>query len=120
MVPIGSVANFKDQTTPYRQPRYNLFPAADVLGSAAAGVASGTAMARMEEIAKEVLPAGFAARMDGAVPPAGTAGDSDDCDLRGVSFLRLSRVGRAIRELEAAACDRSDRADVSPGFGHRA
>ena len=61
MVPIGSVASFKDQTAPYRQPRYNLFPAADVLGSAAAGVASGTAMARMEALAKEVLPAGFAA-----------------------------------------------------------
>jgi len=61
MVPIGSVASFKDQTAPYRQPRYNLFPAADVLGSAAAGIASGTAMARMEALAQEVLPAGFAA-----------------------------------------------------------
>ncbi|OKO75595.1 efflux RND transporter permease subunit [Bradyrhizobium sp. NAS96.2] len=60
MVPIGSVANFQDQTAPYRQPRYNLYPAADVLGTAAAGVASGTAAARMEALAKEVLPAGFA------------------------------------------------------------
>ena len=59
MVPIGTVANFKYQTTPYRQPRYNLYPAADVLGSAAAGVSSGTAMNRMEEIAKEALPPGF-------------------------------------------------------------
>src|ERR1700730_5627566 len=53
MVPIGTVANFRYQTTPYRQPRYNLYPAADVLGSAAAGVSSGTAMKRMEEIAKQ-------------------------------------------------------------------
>ena len=59
MVPIGTVANFKYQTTPYRQPRYNLYPAADVLGSSAPGVASGTAMNRMEEIAKEALPPGF-------------------------------------------------------------
>ncbi|TFW27179.1 efflux RND transporter permease subunit [Duganella callida] len=59
MVPIGSVATFKYQTTPYRQPRYNLYAAADVLGSAAPDVASGTAMKRMEEIAKEVLPPGF-------------------------------------------------------------
>jgi multidrug efflux pump subunit AcrB len=34
-------------------------PAADVLGSAAPGVASGTAMARMEQLAKQVLPPGF-------------------------------------------------------------
>jgi multidrug efflux pump subunit AcrB len=60
MVPIGSVATFKDKTIPYRQPRYNLYPAAEVLGAAASGVASGTAMARMEVLAKEVLPAGFA------------------------------------------------------------
>jgi hydrophobe/amphiphile efflux-1 (HAE1) family protein len=59
MVPIGTVANFKYQTTPYRQPRYNLYPAADVLGSAAPGVSSGTAMHRMEEIARQALPQGF-------------------------------------------------------------
>jgi multidrug efflux pump len=59
MVPIGTVANFKYQTTPYRQPRYNLYPAADVLGTAAIGVSSGSAMNRMEEIAKDALPSGF-------------------------------------------------------------
>jgi hydrophobe/amphiphile efflux-1 (HAE1) family protein len=59
MVPIGTVANFKYQTTPYRQPRYNLYPAADVLGAAAPGVSSGTAMNRMEEIARQALPPGF-------------------------------------------------------------
>src|SRR5580692_1361086 len=59
MVPIGSVASFHDETAPYRIPRYNLYPAADVLGSAAPGVASGTAMARMEVLAKQVLSAGF-------------------------------------------------------------
>jgi hydrophobe/amphiphile efflux-1 (HAE1) family protein len=59
MVPIGTVANFKYQTTPYRQPRYNLYPASDVLGSAAPGVSSGTAMNRMEQIARQALPEGF-------------------------------------------------------------
>jgi hydrophobe/amphiphile efflux-1 (HAE1) family protein len=59
MVPIGTVANFKYETTPYRQPRYNLYPAADLLGSAAPSVSSGTAMHRMEEIAKQALPQGF-------------------------------------------------------------
>src|SRR3984885_3380617 len=59
MVPIGSVATFSDETAPYRVPRYNLYPAADVLGGAAPGVSSGTAIARMEALTKQVLPAGF-------------------------------------------------------------
>ena len=59
MVPIGTVASFKYQTTPYRQPRYNLYPASDVLGAAGPGVSSGTAMNRMEEIARQALPPGF-------------------------------------------------------------
>src|SRR4029077_13539392 len=43
---------------PYRMPRYNQFPAAEVQGSAAAGVSSGTALAAMEELAARRLPRG--------------------------------------------------------------
>jgi len=60
MVPIGTVADFRSETSPYRVPRYNLYPAAEVMGAAAPGVASGTAMKRLTEIAKEVLPQGIA------------------------------------------------------------
>jgi hydrophobe/amphiphile efflux-1 (HAE1) family protein len=59
MVPIGTVATLNNQTRPYRVPRYNLFPAAEILGGAAPGVASGTAMERMEVLAKRVLPPGI-------------------------------------------------------------
>jgi len=59
MVPIGSVATFKDQTAPYRVPRYNLYPAAEVMGAAGPGVSSGTALKRMEELAAQVLPSGI-------------------------------------------------------------
>jgi len=58
MVPIGTVAQLKDATIPYRVPRYNLYPAAEVQGVAAPGVATGTALHRMEELAATVLPAG--------------------------------------------------------------
>jgi hydrophobe/amphiphile efflux-1 (HAE1) family protein len=58
MVPIGTVAQLKDDTIPYRVPRYNLFPAAEVQGVGAPGVASGTALHRMEELAHQVLPKG--------------------------------------------------------------
>jgi len=60
MVPIGTVAQLKDDTIPYRVPRYNLFPAAEVQGVAAPGVASGTALHRMEELAHQVLRKGIA------------------------------------------------------------
>ncbi|PXW24705.1 efflux RND transporter permease subunit [Paraburkholderia caballeronis] len=60
MVPVGTVAQFRSVTAPYRVPRYNLFPAAEVLGAAAPGVASGTALKRMEELAQQVLPKGVA------------------------------------------------------------
>jgi len=59
MVPIGTVAQLKSKTIPYRVPRYNLFPAAEVQGVAAPGVATGTALHRMEELAHQVLPKGI-------------------------------------------------------------
>ncbi len=58
MVPIGSVARLREVTVPYRVPHYNLYPAAEVIGAAAPGVASGTALARMEQLAHQVLPRG--------------------------------------------------------------
>ena len=59
MVPIGTVAQLRDTTIPYRVPRYNLYPAAEVQGVAAPGVATGTALHRMEELAAQVLPPGI-------------------------------------------------------------
>jgi hydrophobe/amphiphile efflux-1 (HAE1) family protein len=59
MVPIGTVARLRDTTIPYRVPRYNLYPAAEVQGVAAPGIASGTALRRMEELAHQVLPKGI-------------------------------------------------------------
>jgi hydrophobe/amphiphile efflux-1 (HAE1) family protein len=59
MVPVGTVAQLKSENAPYRVPRYDLFPAAEVMGVAAPGVATGTALHRMEELAHQVLPPGI-------------------------------------------------------------
>jgi hydrophobe/amphiphile efflux-1 (HAE1) family protein len=59
MVPIGTVAQMESHTIPYRVPRYNLYPAAEVQGVAAPGIATGTALRRMEELAQQVLPQGI-------------------------------------------------------------
>ncbi len=59
MVPIGSVATFRDTTGPFRVPRYNLYPAAEVQLSLARGFSTGQAIAAIEKIANDHLPQGF-------------------------------------------------------------
>jgi HAE1 family hydrophobic/amphiphilic exporter-1 len=59
MVPIGSVAEFKDITGPYRVPRYNLYPAAELQGSTLPGYSTGYAIEQLERLAAERLLDGF-------------------------------------------------------------
>ena len=50
MVPLGAVANFHEITGPYRVPRYNLFPAAEIQGATLPGFSTGQAIAAMEKL----------------------------------------------------------------------
>jgi HAE1 family hydrophobic/amphiphilic exporter-1 len=59
MVPLGSVATFQETSGPYRVPRYNLFPAAEVQGAALPGISTGQAIAAMEAVVRDTLPEGF-------------------------------------------------------------
>jgi HAE1 family hydrophobic/amphiphilic exporter-1 len=59
MVPLGAVATFRNITGPYRVPRYNLFPAAEVQGATTPGFSTGQAIASMENILAKNLPSGF-------------------------------------------------------------
>ncbi|MFG1417878.1 multidrug efflux RND transporter permease subunit [Xanthobacter sp. V0B-10] len=59
-VPLGSFTTVKDISGPYRVPRYNLYPAAELDGSPAPGYSQGQAMKIMEGLAQKVLPQGFA------------------------------------------------------------
>ena len=58
MVPLGSLVTFKEIAGPERVPRYNLFPSAEINGSARPGISSGQALAIMRELAREKLPQG--------------------------------------------------------------
>ncbi|TWB58586.1 efflux RND transporter permease subunit [Nitrospirillum viridazoti] len=60
LVPLGSVATFRDVTGPYRVPRYNLYPAAELQGSPAPGYSTGQAIAAVQQLAQQRLPDGFA------------------------------------------------------------
>jgi hydrophobe/amphiphile efflux-1 (HAE1) family protein len=59
-VPLGSFTTVTDISGPYRVPRYNLFPAAELDGFAARGYSQGQAIAIMDKLAAETLPDGFA------------------------------------------------------------
>jgi hydrophobe/amphiphile efflux-1 (HAE1) family protein len=58
-VPLGSFTTMRDISGPYRVPRYNLYPAAELDGAAAPGFSQGEAIAIMEKLAAEMLPEGF-------------------------------------------------------------
>ena len=119
MVPIGTVAQLKDHTIPYRVPRQNLFPAAEVQGVAAPGVASGTALTPHGGPCPPSSSKGYRIRMDRACLPATGARDADPPRLRCGRFVRLPGAGRAIRKLEVAAGDRPRRPDVPACVRHR-
>ena len=56
MVPLGSLATFRNVIGPDRVPRYNLFPTVEIGGQPAAGVSSGQALEIMQGIADRLLP----------------------------------------------------------------
>ena len=58
-VPLASFTTVRDIAGPYRVPRYNLYPAAELDGAAAPGYSQGQAIAAMERLASQALPDGF-------------------------------------------------------------
>ncbi len=65
MVPVGSLATLSTQLGPRLYPRYNLFPSAGITAALLPGASSGQAMARISELAKQVLPSGYALEWSG-------------------------------------------------------
>ena len=59
MVPLSSLVSFKRITGADIVDRFNLFPAAKMMGDPAPGYTSGQALKAFEEVAKEVLPNGY-------------------------------------------------------------
>ncbi|HTQ81918.1 MAG TPA: efflux RND transporter permease subunit, partial [Pseudolabrys sp.] len=58
-VPLGAFTTVRSVTAPYRVPRYNLYPAAELDGSAAPGYSQGQAIQIMQKLAAQTLPDGF-------------------------------------------------------------
>jgi len=58
-VPLGAFTTVRNISGPYRVPRYNLYPAAELDGAAAPGYSQGQAIKIMEQLAQRMLPEGF-------------------------------------------------------------
>ena len=58
MVPLGTLTDIYPTVGPALVSLYNLYPSSNIYGTAAPGYSSGQAMAAMERVAKQVLPAG--------------------------------------------------------------
>jgi hydrophobe/amphiphile efflux-1 (HAE1) family protein len=58
-VPLGSFTTIRDIAGPYRVPRYNLYPAAELDANMVIGYSQGQAIQSLEKIAAETLPDGF-------------------------------------------------------------
>jgi len=59
MVPLSTLVRVREVTGPEYTTRFNLYRAAEILGSPAPGYSSGQALDALEQVAKNVLPAGM-------------------------------------------------------------
>ncbi|HEY6870418.1 MAG TPA: multidrug efflux RND transporter permease subunit [Novosphingobium sp.] len=75
MVPLGTLASFRDAAGPWRVVRYNLNPAIEIDGNMAPGTSSGQALAKMETLSAH-LPDGYSAEWTGIAYQQATAGNT--------------------------------------------
>ncbi len=69
LIPLTALVTVREVTGPEVIERFNVFPSAKVLGSAAPGFSSGEALAAIEEVAATALPEGYKLAWTGHVLP---------------------------------------------------
>jgi hydrophobe/amphiphile efflux-1 (HAE1) family protein len=95
LVPLQSLVTISTSFGPNAISRYNLFPAASVNGQAAPGTSTGQALATMETVAQETLPAGFGFEWTGLALQERQAGNQTMIVLlMGIVFTYLFLVAQ--------------------------
>ena len=118
-VPLGAFTTVRTITAPYRVPRYNLYPAAELDGAAAPGYSQGQAIKIMEKLAAETLPQGFSYEWTTLAFQQIARRQHRDLRLRAGGGVRVPGARRAIRKPDAAARGHHDRADVPDRLDRR-
>src|SRR3546814_11715146 len=96
MVPLASLATFRDDSGPARVVRYNLFPAVELQGQAAPGISSGQALTVMEGLAAKTLPSGCAYEWTGLAYQGKDAGSSAVLIFLPAGVFVFLAIGRAL------------------------
>ena len=96
MVPLRTLVSLSSTLGPETIRRYNLYRAAQVNGEAAPGYSSGDAIAAMQRVAAQVLPAGMTYEWSGVTLQELKAGQTAPDPVRARHRLRLPFPGRAI------------------------
>ena len=86
---------------PYRVPRYNLYPAAELDGAAAPGYSQGQAIEIMQKLAAETLPDGFAYEWTTLAFQQIRAGNTAMFAFVLGGRVRVPGAGRAVRKPDA-------------------
>lgn len=103
LVPLATLIKVERVTGPELVNRFNIFPAAKIMGDAAAGYSSGQAIAAMEEVAAEVLGSDYAlAWIGSAYQEKQAGGTSTQAFVFGL--IMISSFVGAVREMVAADC----------------
>ena len=76
MIPINALINVKEMIGPQNLTHYNMYRSIQINGAAAPGYSSGDAMAAMDRISKEVLPASYGYEWSGMSYQETLAGNS--------------------------------------------
>ena len=96
MVPLSSVASFRDITGPYRVEHFNLFPAAAIQGGTQPGYSTGYGLAAMERIAQENSAGGLRLFVDRDRLPGEARGQHGDLRFPRFRGVRVPAARRAI------------------------
>ncbi len=118
MVPIGSVASFRDITGPYRVPRYNLYPAAEVQGHPPGRLVR-LRPRRHGTPCRRAPARRLRLRMDRTRLPAEARRQHHPADFRRLRPVRLPGARRPVRELDTPARHHPHRAHVPARRRHR-
>ncbi len=90
LVPLTALASVREVSGPEVVERFNVFPAAKIMGGAAPGYSSGDALALVEQLADEHLPTGYSLAWTGtAFQEKASGGASQGVYLLGVLMVFL-------------------------------
>jgi len=119
MVPLGTVAQLRENVGPISVSRYNLYKGASVTGNILTGYSSGDVIKEIDRITHDTLPLSMKADWTELIVPADSRRQHFDLCLLPGHCLRVSCLICPVRKLDLAPGGHSGGAVVPALFGGR-